>query len=197
MYVPGRGAQIKDVLIDSLGAIVGLLIYCFVIYIINRLRIGKSQRKDGANAMYEHVSSYIAFDALNFIQEPFACAHFIFNLIQAYSVINSALNGKNHHSFPASFSSFRDITLSIRITLFSFWLSLMRNFIGEITPSFVVQQIISTDCIRIFTYNHPYNYVSTLNLIIIEQMFFCKDQIMVWLTMQDVRQSHKIKKMNY
>jgi VanZ family protein len=48
MYVPGRGAQIKDVLIDSLGAIVGLLIYCFVIYIVNRLRIGKSQRKDGA-----------------------------------------------------------------------------------------------------------------------------------------------------
>ena len=58
----------------------------------------KANAKMVPNAMYEHVSSYIAFDALNFIQEPFACAHFIFNLIQAYSVINSALNGKNHHS---------------------------------------------------------------------------------------------------
>jgi len=30
MFVPGRGAQVKDVLIDSVGAVVGIGVYVFV-----------------------------------------------------------------------------------------------------------------------------------------------------------------------
>ncbi|HZK28477.1 MAG TPA: VanZ family protein [Thermoclostridium sp.] len=44
MYVPGRGAQVKDVLIDTLGAISGLLIYCSTIYIINKRRMRLRQK---------------------------------------------------------------------------------------------------------------------------------------------------------
>ncbi|MBU5676536.1 VanZ family protein [Alkaliphilus sp. MSJ-5] len=39
LFVPGRGAQVKDVLLDSAGAVVGIGIYLVVKFIVNKAQI--------------------------------------------------------------------------------------------------------------------------------------------------------------
>lgn len=45
LYVPGRGAQASDVLIDSAGALTGILLYALICWLLRRRRkIGGRQR---------------------------------------------------------------------------------------------------------------------------------------------------------
>lgn len=43
LFVPGRSGQFRDVMIDSLGAFIGILILSIFLMIINHLKKRKSQ----------------------------------------------------------------------------------------------------------------------------------------------------------
>ena len=44
LFVPGRGAQVKDVLLDSAGAVVGIGVYLVVKFIVNKVQIRNKSR---------------------------------------------------------------------------------------------------------------------------------------------------------
>ena len=44
MFVAGRGPSVRDVLIDSIGAFFGVLVFFFISYLISKIKLNKNTK---------------------------------------------------------------------------------------------------------------------------------------------------------